>query len=396
MRNPYRVLVVLGIRPDFIRASVLLRKMVKDPRIKLDFVYTGQHYDDNLMGVFFRELNIPHPTFILDATGETHVQQHARLLTQLEEAIKLSKPDVCVFLGDANAVIGCIAPLKMGIPIAHIEAGMRSYDWTMPEERNRVIVDRVSDVLYCYQEDYKYRLIREGINPEKIVVTGNTIVDVMQEFKGQILVRRNAILQKFAVQRKEYGIMTLHRDGTMNNEAIAKYILKSVNSWASSRGMPIVLVVMPRLKKILDKMESQHLSNFIMTEPLGMFDFMALEREAAIEFTDSGTNQETSTLFGTPCVVTRHATERPETFDSGICVMEMTAIPAAADFVIGKTVKPGYSLGDGRAAETIIEDLIGRLESKFFAYGDVDPFVAKNSRTFCKGGGRDIKRGCWF
>lgn len=392
----YKVMTVFGIRPDFIRASVLLRKMVRDPRIKLDFVYTGQHYDDNLMGVFFRELNIPSPTFVLDATGETHVQQHAKLLTQLEEAIKMSKPDVCVFLGDANAVIGCVAPLKMGIPIAHIEAGMRSYDWTMPEERNRVLIDRVSDVLYCYQQDYKYRLIREGVNPEKIVVTGNTIVDVIKEFNGNILTRRNIVLQKFGVKRKEYGVMTLHRDGTMNNEAVAQYILKSVNSWALSRNMPIILIVMPRLKKILDKLAPQHLSNFILSEPLGMFDFMALEREAAIEFTDSGTNQETSTLFGTPCVVTRHSTERPETFDSGICVMEMTRIAEAADFVIGKTAKEGYSLGEGNAADIIIEDLLARLENKFFASKETDPFISKNMRTFCRGGGRDIKIGCWF
>lgn len=374
----FKIMLIVGIRPDFIRTSVLMKKMNCHPDIILQSVYTGQHYDDNLMGVFFRELRIPQPTFILDSAGETHVQQHSKLLLQLEEAIKMARPDVCMFLGDANAVIGCIAPLKMGIPIAHVEAGMRSFDWSMPEERNRVLIDRVSDVLYCYQHDYKNQLVREGFNPTKIVVTGNTIVDVMVEYKGEILARRGRMLDRFGVKKGEFGLMTLHRDSAMNNEEFAQDILTQVNTWAIKRGMPIILVVMPRLRKILDKMNRSDLTNFIMTEPLGMFDFMALERCAAIEFTDSGTNQETSTLFGTPCVVTRNATERPETFDSGICVMETLDIGGAADSIIGKRAKSGYSLGDGFASQTIVDDLLARLSRGFNTSKICDPFVMRH------------------
>jgi UDP-N-acetylglucosamine 2-epimerase len=380
----HRVMTVFGIRPDFIRASVLLKKMIRHPRIDLQFVYTGQHYDDKLMGIFFRELQIPPPTFVLDATGATHPQQHAKLITQLEEAIEMARPDVCLFLGDANAVIGCITPLKMGIPIAHVEAGMRSYDWRMPEERNRVIIDRVSDVLYCYQQDYKYRLIQEGINPTKIVVTGNTIVDVIKENEANIQNRMNAVLDKFGVQYKKFGIMTLHRDQTMNDEGLALFILRSVNRWAVQKNLPIILITMPRLKKILQN-HTMHvnMSKFIPTEPLGMFDYMALEKAAAIEFTDSGTNQETSTIFGTPCVVTRTCTERPETFDSGICGMSIYHIGRTADAVFGKTVKPGYSLGDGRAADIIIDDLVSRLDKGFNTVPSCeDPFIKKHFSSY--------------
>lgn len=379
----HKVMTVFGIRPDFIRASVLLKKMIRHPKIDLQFVYTGQHYDDKLMGVFFRELNIPPPTFILDATGETHAQQHAKLIVQLEEAIKMGKPDVCLFLGDANAVIGCITPLKMGIPIAHVEAGMRSYDWSMPEERNRVIIDRVSDVLYCYQESYKYRLIQEGINPTKIVVTGNTIVDVIEENEQNITDRMPEVLERFGLKYKQFGVMTLHRDQMMNCPGLALETLRDVSVWSCKNRLPIVLIVMPRLKKIIDDKHNVDMSPFIQTEPLGMLDFMALEKAAAIEFTDSGTNQETSTLFGTPCVVLRHCTERPETFDSGICVMENYEIEGAADSVIGKKVNPWYSLGEGFAADIIIDDLTSRLDKGFRNKSPyIDPFIKKHYSTY--------------
>lgn len=397
--SKFKVMTVFGIRPDFIRASVLLRKMIKHPEIDLQFVYTGQHYDDNLMGVFFRELQIPPPSFKLSATGETHVQQHAKLLTQLEEVIKNVKPDVCMFLGDANAVIGCIAPLKMGIPIAHVEAGMRSYDWNMPEERNRVVIDRVSDVLYAYQHDYKYQLIREGINPNKIVVTGNTIVDVIMEYSGNINDRTPEVQRRFGVKSGQYAVMTLHRDQTMNNPGRAVHILTQAGQWCLKHRMPVILVTMPRLKKILAEHSFVLEQNkFILTEPLGMFDFMALEHEAAIEFTDSGTNQETSAIFGIPCVVTRDATERPETFDSGITLMTIDNIGAAAESILGKKSKPGFMLGDGNAANIIIEDLVARLKHGFATHRMLDPFVARHFDTHSNS--FDIynitKTGCWF
>ena len=358
-------MAVFGIRPDFIRSSIILKKLIKHPNIQLDFVYTGQHYDDELMGVFFREMNIPPPTIILDTAAPTDVQQHCKLIGELEKCINIVEPDCVIFLGDANAVMGCIAPLKMGIPIIHVEAGMRSHDWEMPEERNRKLIDSVSDVLYCYQNDYKCKLVQEGICPTKIVVTGNTIVDVINEHMLEIKRRAPEVLEKYKVKSKNYAIMTLHRNENMNRE-FASRILLGANQWASKHNMPIILPVMPRLQKIFninaDILNTETLSNYIYTEPLGFFDFVALEMNAAIEFTDSGTNQETSAILDVPCVVTRRSTERPETFKSNITVMDRKEIEKAADFVYGREKCKDFSLGDGNAAEIIVNDLVERLK----------------------------------
>ena len=380
----HKIMTVFGIRPDFIRASVLLKKLEAHPEVELQFVYTGQHYDEKLKGVFFKELGIPEPHYNLDTKAGTHPQQHAKLIEQLEKVIEQAKPDVVVFLGDANAVIGCITPLKMGIPIAHIEAGMRSYDWRMPEERNRVIVDRVSDVLYCYQQDYKYRLIQEGVDPDKIVVTGNTIVDVLKEHSLEIQALTDAVLEKFGVIEYNYAIQTLHRSENMH-QLTAYRIMEQVNKWATDNDVPVILPVMPRLQKIFDSAPGMKrlLDKFIFVEPLSFFQFVALESNALIEFTDSGTNQETSALLGTPCVVTRRSTERPETFDSGITVMEPSLIYDAADRAVRGAYNKDFSLGRGDAAQIIVDDLLDRLKNGFEKHAPpVNNFMARNWQTF--------------
>ncbi len=394
----FNVMTVFGIRPDFIRSSLILKKLKAHPQVNLQFVYTGQHYDENLKGIFFKELGIPEPDYNLDTKAGSHPQQHAKLISQLEPVIEEAKPDVVMFLGDANAVIGCITPLKMGIPIAHVEAGMRSHDWEMPEERNRVIIDRVSDVLYAYQHDYKCKLIQEGICPTKIVVTGNTIVDVLNEHMDSIDAKAPEVLERLGLEKKKYGVMTLHRDEVMSNPFKATSILVKVDEWARDNDTRIVLPLMPRFKKLLDDarlnpaLSHGPYDNIIFTEPLGFFDFVALEKNACIEFTDSGTNQETSAILGTPCVVLRRSTERPETFDSGITVMTTEHIYDAADYVIRYGVAgpaPNFSLGNGNAADIIVKDLVDRLKYDFYRAGGmfgehqkVDSFRARNWEQF--------------
>lgn len=376
----YNLAVVLGSRPDIIRSSIILKKLRNHPDINLTWIWTGQHYDDNLKGNFLKELSLFKPDVELDATG-SHCEQHWKLIKQLSEYFETNRPDACMFLGDTNAVIGCIVPLKMGIPIIHCEAGMRSHDMRMPEERNRIVIDRISDVLYAYQNDYKCKLVQEGICPTKIVVTGNTIVDVLNEHIDKICEITPAVLSKFGVEEKKYGIMTLHRDEHMD-ELEADRILSKVHYWAVFKGIKIILPVMPRLRKILDKIKREWPS-FILAEPLGFFDFVALERGAAIEFTDSGTNQETSAILGVPCVVIRRSTERPETFDSGITVMTEYNICSAADHIIKKNKSLNFTLGKGNAAEIIVTDLVDRLKHNFYREDPtVDAFKARNWKTF--------------
>jgi len=389
----FKIMTVFGIRPDFIRSSLILKRLAAHPEVELQFVYTGQHYDENLKGIFFKELGIPEPQYNLDTKAGSNPQQHAKLISQLEPIIKIAKPDVVMFLGDANAVIGCITPLKMGIPIAHVEAGMRSHDWRMPEERNRVIIDRVSDVLYTYQHDYKCKLVQEGIDPTKIVVTGNTIVDVLNEHMEEIESREKEVLTSFGVKSGEYAVMTLHRSEHVDNPMMCTSILRQVQHWARVNKVPVILPVMPRLQKVFDDeanndavvklLSKESLGNFLFIKPIGFFDFVALEKNALIEFTDSGTNQETSAILGTPCVVTRRSTERPETFKSGITEMSMDYIAAAAQVVTSRKKNKNFSLGNGNAAEIIVNDLVDRLKNDFYRMPPTtDAFRAQNWKTF--------------
>ncbi len=383
----HKVSVVLGIRPDFIRTSKVLRLLKEHPDVEATLIHTGQHYDRNLNGVFFEQLNVPRPDVQLNTRGATHCEQHSKLISGLGSILSQIKPDVCLFLGDANATIGCIAPLKMGIPIAHIEAGMRSYNWKMPEERNRVLIDRVSDILYVYQHDYKINLVKEGVDPTKIEVVGNVIVDVIEEHMDKVWwpskktpdfmsvhpPMENLTLSVGGVEleRKKFALMTLHRGEHMNDPELAQSIIDQVGASSEELGVPVVLIEMPRLKSL----ELRYPDNFIVIPPLGFFEFVRLEKGAMIEFTDSGTNQEVSAILRTPCVVTREATERPETFDSGITFMANPAngnIADAALFALQGTYNEDFSLGDGRSSERIVNNLVARLDKKMVYFDRIE------------------------
>lgn len=367
----FKVAVILGIRPDFIRTSEVLRLLEVHENVDLSIIHTGQHYDRNLNDIFFKEMDIPKVTHQLKTAGKNHNEQHSKLIMQLSDVLEEIRPDVCVFLGDANAVIGCIAPLKLGIPIAHIEAGMRSYDWRMPEERNRVIIDRVSDVLYVYQHDYALQLVQEGVDPTKIVVTGNVIVDVIkkhrEKFKWPVdyvtdflpaeVFYKELDFNGTQLKKGQFALMTLHRNEHMNRP-IAKKIIKEIGYATQKRNLPVILIEMPRLKALRIK----YPENFIVSPPLGFFEFGRLEANAAIEYTDSGTNQESASIFGTPCVVTRTCTERPECRDCGTTVLSgMDNIEDATELVLSQQRNKDFTLGDGKASERIVKDLIKRF-----------------------------------
>lgn len=377
MKNKYLVQVVLGIRPDVIRSALILNKLAAHPRVELQFVWTGQHYDYNLMEVFFNEMEVVRPSVILDCGGGPHYSQHSRLIDGVGKLIEANRPDVSMFLGDANAVMGCIAPLKAHVPIAHVEGLQRSYDWSMPEEKNRMVIDRISDVLYAYHHDTKIRGVQEGICPTKIVVVGNTIVDILMHYKSKIEPQKAC--DKFGLQVRNYAVMTLHRDSNMRLE-VASIALSRVADFCRDRGIKCILPVMPRLKALMGDALDTFKDVFIFTEPLGFFDFVSLEAGAAIEFTDSGTNQESSTVLNTPCVVIRPCTERPETFNSGSVAMRDLDIAAAANSVWGKAVKSDYTIGDGQASQRVVDDLIERLDRNFDR--EVEPwhnkFIRKN------------------
>jgi len=386
----YKVAVVLGIRPDFIRTSKVLKLLRDHPKVDLHLIHTGQHYDKNLNDIFFEEMEIPPIDHQLNTKGKNHNEQHSRLILQLSDVLDRIRPDVCLFLGDANATIGCIAPLKLSIPIAHIEAGMRSYDWSMPEERNRVIIDRISDVLYVYQEDYRVQLVQEGIDPTKIVVTGNVIVDVLKDYENYFYwhgwddIYGPRYYADAPVEHKKYALMTLHRNEHMVSRGLARSIINYVGEATKKLDIPVVLIEMPRLKQLGLK----YPDNFLVTPPLGFFEFGMLEKNAMIEFTDSGTNQEVASIFGTPCVVTRTCTERPECRKSGTTVLSGYLRPMileATEKVLNAVPNEEFTLGDGRASERIVNDLIERLDNNWKRYHNdrmlyVDSFKTEHFR----------------
>jgi len=387
----YKVSVVLGIRPDFIRTSKVLKLLDAHPEIQLTIIHTGQHYDANLNDIFFNEIKIPKVTHQLDTRGKNHNEQHSKLIVQLSDVLEQIRPNCVVFLGDANATIGCIAPLKLGIPIAHIEAGMRSYNWAMPEERNRVIIDRVADVLYAYQENYRIQLIQEGIPAHKIVVTGNVIVDVLKEYEAKWWWEedhcsicdngKELYCSSHQLRKRKYALMTLHRNEHMENPELAQAIIDDVGQatgW-DELNIPVVLIEMPRLKAL--KLKYPH--NFIVQEPLGFFEFLTLEANARIEYTDSGTNQEVASYLATPCVVTRNCTERPECSDCDRTVLAYPGnIVAATYHVINQGHNEDFSLGDGKSSERIVNDLVIRLKNNF--YREADPALDINKLRHSK------------
>ncbi len=370
----FNVSVVLGIRPDYIRTSKVLKLLKAHPQINATFISTGQHYDHSLKGVFLDQLGLPEPDITLDTKGNTHCQQHSKLIEQLEKALLKTKPDVCLFLGDANAVIGCIAPLKMGIPIAHIEAGMRSYDWRMPEERNRVIIDRVSDVLYVYHNNYKCNLVREGINPSRVEVVGNVIVDVLQDYSYERFIGWPNVSIEHNVDDMEYSLLTMHRSENVGNKELAqKYINAVAKTCELLKIKKIILPAMPRLMAL--NLTLPTTVKFNVIEPLGFFEFVALEEHAKIEFTDSGTNQEVAAILGIPCVVLRSCTERPECLEVGNNLMasQPDDVYTSAAKAIKGEINKDFSLGDGRSSERIVEDLVRRLNGDIFLKMRLNP-----------------------
>lgn len=366
--------MIVGIRPDFIRTSEVIRLLDKRDDVNLRLVHTGQHYDKNLSDIFFDELGVPkHNIERLETRAATHNEQHSKLIEQLEKLYQSTYgSDCCIFLGDANAVVGSIVPLKRGIPIVHIEGCMRSYDWSMPEERNRVLIDRISDVIYAYQPEYKVQGVLEGLDPAKIVVTGNVIVDVVQrhlkksEWNCDICKTPSRGPRFCSVHQygpQQYALMTLHRNDHMLSPGYSQVIINEVGLATKKWDVPVYLIEMPRLKQL----NLIYPDNFIPMEPLPFFEFLRLEKNALIEYTDSGTNQEVAALFGTPCVVTRDCTERPECFDVGNNVLAAAHdIVDATDYVLGARVNPGFSLGDGKSSQRIVDDLMDRLFNNFY------------------------------
>lgn len=320
-----RVLCVGGIRPDWINLSVILESLERN-EIENIVIHTGQHYSRNLDEVFFEELRIRKPDFYLGVGSGTQGEQTGRTIELSERVMRKVKPDLVISFSDGNPALSALAATKLHIKVAHLEAGLRSNDWRMPEEKNRRIIDHISDYLFPPTTIASDNLAREGIHPTKIFNVSKIIIDVLVKFKARI--NESSILEKLDVTPQEYFLVTLHRAENVGDFRILSNILRGVEMARKNFGIPIVAPLHPRTVANIKKFRLEKLiNNWNIVKPLGFFDFGKLEKNAFCIVTDSGTVQEDACYFRVPCVTTRISTERLETLEVGANLLAKTLLP---------------------------------------------------------------------
>jgi UDP-N-acetylglucosamine 2-epimerase (non-hydrolysing) len=318
-----KILTVVGARPNFVKVAPLVRRIQefnedssRQEKISHILVHTGQHYDYNLSKVFFDELSIPTPDVYLGVGSGTHAEQTAKIMLSFEKALFELNPHIVVVVGDVNSTLACaLTAVKAGFPVAHIEAGLRCYDRTLPEEVNRLLTDAIADLLFAPSEDTVNNLKKENIAEERIFFVGNIMIDCLIEHEKEI--ENSQILQKLGLTPKNYALLTLHRNKNVDEAEILSGILRAVNRL--SEQISIVFPVHPRtLKRIAEFGLNDLISpRILLVEPLGYIDFLKLLKDSRFVMTDSGGVQEETTFCGVPCLTLRETTERPITVISG-------------------------------------------------------------------------------
>ena len=308
-----KLLTIIGTRPELIRLCLIINKL--DKLCDQVLVHTGQNFDPNLNDIFMDQLGIRKPDYHLNATG-SFGEQAGIILSKLEEIIPKEKPDAFLVLGDTNSSLGAIMAKRMAVRVFHMEAGNRAYDDRTPEENNRRIIDSQSDILLPYSQRSRENLIREGYPGNRIYVTGNPIKEVLDHFAVQI--DDSDIMDRLKLQKGKYFLMTLHRAENVDDEKRLGKFVAAFNEIAEKYKMPVIWSVHPRTHKRLGSSPKLKAKSAIkVMEPMGLFEFNKLQKNAYCVLSDSGTAPEECSIFGVPVVVLRDTMERPETFDVG-------------------------------------------------------------------------------
>jgi UDP-N-acetylglucosamine 2-epimerase (non-hydrolysing) len=350
-----KIAIILGTRPEIIKMSPVIRKCQQEG---LDFfiLHTGQHYSYNMDRIFFEKLHLPEAMFNLEIGSGSHGEQTGKMIIKIEKILEKNAPDVVLVQGDTNTVLaGAIAASKMNIQIGHVEAGLRSYDRSMPEEINRKLTDHCSDYLFAPTGNAKEILINEGISENKIFITGNTIVDAVFE-NLEIACNSGIKLCELGLKSRNYFLVTAHRQENVDDPEKLMSILKGLKRVNNKYNLPIIFPIHPRTKK---KMEEFNLNfDFLnLIEPVDFLDFLMLESNAKLILTDSGGVQEESCILNVPCVTLRENTERQETIDVGSNMLAGTddlRIISCVERMLNKSINWTNPFGDGKAAERII------------------------------------------
>lgn len=366
-----KLLTVVGARPQFIKLAPLSRHLATHhSSIEHTIVHTGQHYDANMSEVFFDELEIPHPNFNLNVGSGSHGKQTGEMLIQIEEVLLQKKPDVLIVYGDTNSTAaGALAASKLHIPVAHIEAGLRSYNMFMPEEQNRVITDHLSHYLFCPTETAVVNLRNEGLYDEKPTKGSRDVLhvanvgDVMYDavlYNSEIAEKKSRILPQLRCTPKEYILATIHRAENTDHQNRLKIIFDAFGKLSTE----VILPLHPRTKRFIAQYGIKVSDNVQIIDPVGYLDMILLEKNASLIMTDSGGVQKEAYFMRTPCITLRDETEWVETVDTGwnMLVSDLHLIPAAVDalsLVDFSTKELKKVFGDGNSAEKILNTILG-------------------------------------
>jgi UDP-N-acetylglucosamine 2-epimerase (non-hydrolysing) len=314
------IAIIVGTRPEIIKMSPVIRACA-DSGLAYLVVDTGQHYDHNMNAIFFKELDLPRPDYQLGVGSGPQGQQTGRLLMAIEEILQDNRPDIVLVQGDTNTVLaGALAAAKLHIPVGHVEAGLRSFDRNMPEEINRVLADHVSDLLFAPTVGPTENLLREGIEKNKIFITGNTIVDAVRQGL-EIARHKSTILKRLGLAPGDYILLTAHRAENVDNRQRLSDLLSTLEVVYRATNLPIVYPIHPRTALRMSEFGLRLPTSIRVVEPLGFLDFVRLEADARLVLTDSGGVQEESCILCVPCVTLRDNTERPETVKVGANVV---------------------------------------------------------------------------
>jgi len=354
---PGEVLLVAGARPNFMKVAPLLAAFRARGGVRAALVHTGQHYDPGMSDVFFRELGLPTPDVHLGVGSDSHARQTARIMMEFEAVALERGPAAVLVVGDVNSTVACaLVCSKLGIRVGHVEAGLRSFDRSMPEEINRVLTDQISDWLFTSSEEAGPNLVREGVDTSRIYFVGNVMIDTLQQHLG--LADQSPVLEHLGLRPQGFGLLTLHRPSNVDDGAALRGLLTTLGRLPED--LPIVFPVHPRTRARLDAVGGVLPANLKLFDPLGYLDFLKLLKEARLVLTDSGGIQEETTVLGVPCITLRENTERPVTVTEGTNVLvgtEPGRLFEECRRVLSGNAKKGRipKLWDGHAAERIAE-----------------------------------------
>lgn len=312
-----KVMTIMGTRPEIIRLSETIKRLDKYTNHIL--VHTNQNYDYELNKVFFEELNLRNPDYLLDVKSATIGEQIGKILTQTEKVMIDEKPDAILILGDTNSALSCIVAKRLRIPIFHMEAGNRCFDDRVPEEINRRIVDHTSDVNLPYSEHARRNLLREGLSPENIFVTGSPMAEILKFNMEKI--ERSRILEELKLKKDNYFLISIHREENVDNPSNIKIILEALDLIAKKYGYPLAITTHPRTRRRIEELGMPDNDLFLFHKPFGIFDYVKLQKNAYCNLSDSGTIHEDAGIMGIPAVVVRESSERPEAFDTGNVIL---------------------------------------------------------------------------